>query len=85
MPVYEYDCPKCGTFEVSQKMSDPALTRHDSCGEEVQRRISLTAFSLKGSGWASDGYSSSGGKASASAPCGAGACATGGCQGGASA
>lgn len=27
MPVYEYECPRCGTFEVEQKISDPPLTR----------------------------------------------------------
>lgn len=81
MPIYEYACPKCGTFEVSQKMSDPALATHETCGEPVERLISLTSFSLKGGGWYSDGYASSK-KASGAAPqggCGAGACATGGC------
>lgn len=80
MPIYEYDCRKCGTFEVSQKMSEPALTTHDACGEPVERRISLTSFSLKGGGWYSDGYGSSK-KAEGTTPtgCGAGACGTGGC------
>ena len=65
MAIYEYDCPQCGTFEVTQKMSDPSLTVHESCGSPVQRRISLTSFSLKGSGWYSDGYSSKSGGSSA--------------------
>jgi putative FmdB family regulatory protein len=80
MPIYEYDCRKCGTFEVSQKMSDPALTTHEVCGEPVERRISLTSFSLKGGGWYSDGYGST--KKAAGTPaasCGSGACGTGGC------
>lgn len=83
MPIYEYDCQKCGTFEVSQKLSEPSLTTHDACGEPVTRRISLTSFALKGSGWYSDGYASS--KKEASSPgtstsgCGSGACGTGGC------
>ncbi len=83
MPIYEYDCPRCGTFEVSQKMSDPTLATHDACGAPVSRRISLTSFSLKGGGWSSDGY----GAKQAGAPdrppcqggtgagCGSGACA----------
>lgn len=82
MPIYEYDCQKCGTFEVSQKMSDPALTTHEACGEPVQRRISLTSFALKGGGWYADGYASSGGKKAESAStggCGSGACGTGAC------
>ena len=78
MAIYEYDCPKCGTFEVSQKMSDPALTVHEPCGSPVARRISLSSFSLKGGGWHSDGYGSKG-SSSASSPCANGACGTGSC------
>jgi putative FmdB family regulatory protein len=76
MPIYEYDCPRCGTFEKSQKMSDPPLSTHEECGQPVERRISLTSFSLKGSGWASDGYSSTSGKAGM---CGGGGCGSGAC------
>jgi putative FmdB family regulatory protein len=83
MPIYEYDCQTCGTFEVSQKMSEPALTTHPACGRPVERRISLTSFALKGGGWYSDGYASTGGKkADSPAPsggCGAAACGTNGC------
>lgn len=72
MAIYEYDCPRCGTFEVSQKMTEPALTTHDVCGEPVQRKISLSSFALKGGGWHSDGYAKS--SASAAPPCGGGGC-----------
>ena len=50
MPLYEYDCPRCGRFEVLQKMSDVAIERHD-CGEKVQKLMSASAFSFKGSGF----------------------------------
>ncbi len=50
MPLYEYDCPKCGRFEVLQKMSDPPLARHD-CGRRVQKVMSAGAFAFKGSGF----------------------------------
>lgn len=80
MPLYEYDCQRCGTFEVKQKMSDEPLTTHEQCGEPVVRKISLSSFSLKGGGWYSDGYASTGSSSSSSA---APACATGGCSGGA--
>lgn len=82
MPIYEYDCQKCGTFEVSQKMSEPSLTTHDACGSPVERRISLTSFALKGGGWYSDGYASTGRKAetSSSGGCASGACGTGSCS-----
>ncbi|MFZ5444710.1 MAG: FmdB family zinc ribbon protein [Myxococcota bacterium] len=79
MPLYEYDCQRCGTFEVKQKMSDEPLTTHAECGEPVVRKISLTSFALKGGGWYSDGYASTGAKSTAAA---APACSTGGCAGG---
>ena len=50
MPLYEYDCPKCGRFEVLQKMSDGPLDRHD-CGEKVSKLMSAGAFAFKGSGF----------------------------------
>jgi putative FmdB family regulatory protein len=50
MPLYEYDCPKCGRFEVLQKMSESPVDRHD-CGEKVARVMSAGAFSFKGSGF----------------------------------
>lgn len=50
MPLYEYDCPKCGRFEVLQKMSEAPLARH-TCGNEVKKVMSASAFSFKGSGF----------------------------------
>ena len=51
MPIYEYDCPKCGRFDVLQKMSAPALKRHDACGSKVSKVMSASAFAFKGSGF----------------------------------
>jgi putative FmdB family regulatory protein len=52
MPIYEYKCHNCGkTFEVIQKFSDSALTRHEECGGEVERLISTSALQFKGTGW----------------------------------
>ncbi|MFW6369007.1 MAG: FmdB family zinc ribbon protein [Myxococcota bacterium] len=57
MPIYEYACEKCGAeFEVEQRITDDPLTRHEDCGGAVKRLISLSNFSLKGSGWYSDHY-----------------------------
>jgi putative FmdB family regulatory protein len=50
MPLYEYDCPRCGRFEVLQKMSDAPMERHD-CGEKVAKLMSASAFAFKGSGF----------------------------------
>ena len=61
MPLYEYRCAKCGNvFEVIQKFSDAPLTVHEACGGTVERLISLSGFSLKGSGWYATDYAKSG-------------------------
>lgn len=60
MPMYEYQCDDCGiVFEIRQKFSDPLLTECKTCGGSVQKLISRTGFSLKGSGWYEQGYNSS--------------------------
>ena len=51
MPIYEYECPKCGRFDVIQKMSAPALTTHDVCGSKVRKLMSASSFAFKGSGF----------------------------------
>jgi putative FmdB family regulatory protein len=59
MPVYEYQCKACGRdFEYQQRMSDPDKTTCEVCGGALDRLISRTAFSLKGSGWYKDLYAS---------------------------
>jgi len=61
MPLYEYRCSKCGEkFEVIQKFADAPLTVHEACGGTVERLISLSGFSLKGSGWYATDYARSG-------------------------
>ncbi len=52
MPIYEYECEKCGNrVEHWQKMSDSPLSTCDSCGGGMHKVISQTTFHLKGSGW----------------------------------
>jgi putative FmdB family regulatory protein len=52
VPTYEYECSKCRrTFEIRQRISEPALTIHDGCGGEVRRLLSPAPFILKGEGW----------------------------------
>jgi putative FmdB family regulatory protein len=58
MPLYEYDCPKCGRFEVLQKMADRPLNKHD-CGNKVRKVMSASAFSFKGSGFYATDYKKS--------------------------
>ncbi len=56
MPIYEYECPKCGRFDALQKMSAPALRTHDVCGSKVRKVMSASAFAFKGSGFYSTDY-----------------------------
>jgi putative FmdB family regulatory protein len=52
MPIYEYKCRKCGKqFEAFQGITDPELKSCKFCKGKVQKMVSLSSFSLKGSGW----------------------------------
>jgi len=52
MPIYEYKCRKCGKqFEEFQGITDPELKSCKFCKGKVQKMVSLSSFSLKGSGW----------------------------------
>ena len=51
MPIYEYQCQKCGTFEATQRITDKALVKCPTCKSKVKRLISNTSFQLKGTGW----------------------------------
>ena len=53
---YEYECKKCGPFEVEQKITEPSIKLCPRCQKEVKRLISKTSFRLVGKGWARDGY-----------------------------
>ena len=78
MPTYEYNCTSCGTFDVEQRITEPALDSCDKCGGPVKRLISRSSFALRGGGWYADGYASSSGKPAPA--CGGGGCGGGGCQ-----
>src|SRR5256885_13231729 len=51
MPIYEYQCQKCGTFEVTQRITEKPLGRCPTCKTKVRKLISNTSFQLKGTGW----------------------------------
>ena len=65
MPLYEYECPECGRFEVLQKFDEKPLKACPTCSEKgtkskVTRLVSAAAFHLKGSGWYKTDYAASG-------------------------
>lgn len=52
MPIYEYECTKCGNIEeVLQKFSDKPLTRCKHCSGKLHKLVSQSTFHLKGTGW----------------------------------
>lgn len=51
MPIYEYECQKCGTFEATQRITEKPLGKCPTCKGKVKRLISNTSFQLKGTGW----------------------------------
>jgi putative FmdB family regulatory protein len=51
MPIYEYQCQKCGTFETTQRITDKPLAKCPTCKGKVRKLISNTSFQLKGTGW----------------------------------
>ena len=53
MPIYEYQCAKCGHhLEALQKISDKPLRECPECGRHTLKRLmSAPLFRLAGSGW----------------------------------
>ena len=65
MPIYEYECNKCGvTFEAIQAISAKPLKTcqglgcNDKDNGKVRRLVSASGFILKGSGWYTSEYPS---------------------------
>jgi putative FmdB family regulatory protein len=52
MPIYEYECAKCGAVqEVLQRFTDKPLKKCPECAGKLHKLISQSSFHLKGSGW----------------------------------
>ena len=52
MPIYEYECSKCGKIEeIFQKFSDKPLKKCRHCSGKLNKLISQSTFHLKGTGW----------------------------------
>ena len=58
MPIYEYNCPDCGTkFERMLNISQADEKQEcPVCKAEANKTPSLSSFQLKGGGWYKDGY-----------------------------
>jgi putative FmdB family regulatory protein len=63
-PIYEYECRACGEeTEKIQRADEKPLRKCPACGAlKLRRKVSRSAFHLKGAGWyATGGYGSNGG------------------------
>ncbi|HOX46847.1 MAG TPA: zinc ribbon domain-containing protein [Myxococcota bacterium] len=60
MPIYEYECTRCGDqTEAIQGFHDAPLKKCEKCGGKLHKLVSESAFHLKGSGWYVTDYSRS--------------------------
>ena len=67
MPLYEYQCQKCGhRFERIQRFSDAMVKKCPDCGGKVEQLISAPAVQFKGSGWYVTDYAKKGSAGSSS-------------------
>ena len=52
MPLYEYQCAKCGRrTEKIENVAGPHLKKCPHCGGKVERVVTAPAIQFKGSGW----------------------------------
>ena len=69
MPLYEYQCKKCGhRFERIRKFSDPPVKKCPECGGKVAQLMSAPAVHFKGSGWYVSDYARKGKAAAGEGP-----------------
>jgi len=74
MPLYEYQCKKCGhRFEKIQKFSDKPIKKCPDCRGPVEQLLSAPAVQFKGSGWYVTDYAKKGTAPTASSSEGEGA------------
>src|SRR5271167_3666418 len=67
MPLYEYECKKCGhRFEKIQLYSDKMVKKCPECGGQVEQMISAPAVQFKGTGWYVTDYAKKGGSSAGS-------------------
>ena len=52
MPLYEYECVKCGhRFEKIESSSASTTKKCPKCGAKAERLLAAPAIQFKGSGW----------------------------------
>jgi len=62
VPIYEYECDSCGD-ELIQNITAKPIRKCPACGRlKLRRKISRSAFHLKGQGWYVTDYAKNGEK-----------------------
>ncbi len=56
MPIYEYECPKCGRLKEQYRTFRQMGIRPVCCGRRMEMRASKCDFRLKGKGWYATEY-----------------------------
>jgi len=61
MPIFEYECKKCGIFDVLQLSGEKSLSFCPTCAKnkkktKVIKVVSASSFHLKGTGWYKTDY-----------------------------
>ena len=60
MPLYEYQCEKCGErVEIIQRVSDKPYSHCPKCGGDMKKLVSAPAIQFKGSGFYKTDYATS--------------------------
>jgi len=68
MPLYEYECKKCGhRLEKILKFSDKPMKKCPDCGGVVEQLISAPTVQFKGAGWYVTDYAKKGTSSSSKA------------------
>jgi putative FmdB family regulatory protein len=57
MPIYDYNCPKCGQFEALVRNKKEEVKFCPQCGSKIEKIMSLVGgFNFKGNGWYETDY-----------------------------
>ena len=63
MPIYEYQCQKCGEIsEIFLRTGEKAPKKCETCDGKLKRIISAAGFQFKGTGWYVTDYARKGKK-----------------------
>lgn len=57
MPIYRFQCKKCGHVQETIQGSKEPPPPCEKCSGETEKKMGRGSFSLKGGGWYKDGYS----------------------------